>query len=636
MLRPGVWPLLAAFVSLGASATDEGWLYYGGDQGGRHYSQVKQIDRGNVSDLEVAWVHRSGDVAALGDAMENTSTQATPILLPESAGESLVYCTPFSRVIALDPGTGQQRWDFDPEIDRRGTRTFRCRGLAYAEELRVDKNAQCRHRLYLATHDRKIWAIDALNGQPCETFGKGGARELYGDEGYVPGDVSSSSAPTVAGGLVVVGSGIIDFSRATTPRGTVNAFDGLTGELVWQFDPLQGHQISGAANVWAPISVDEENGLLFLPTSSASPDYYGVERPGDDLYANSIVALELKTGAVRWHFQHVRHDLWDYDTPAQPILFQWTKDGESIPALVQVTKQGYVFVFNRLTGEPLWEITEQPVPPSQIPGEQVSATQPKPVAPPPLIDSFLMPGDAWGFTPWDRGHCADQIADLNNLGLFTPTSEKLSLMFPGSLGGANWGGGALLADSGMLLVNVNNTAFTGQLIPTPPGDSAQARTDHPEQGERMQVTMQGTPYNIEIGALLSPLGIPCNAPPWGKLVAVDLYKGTIKWETALGSVHEMGPVTAPFHITWGTPNLGGGIATAGGVFFIGSTMDRQIRAFDVDNGETLWKYTLPNDATATPMTYVYQGRQYVVINAGGHFMFQRGYGDYLYAFALGE
>jgi quinoprotein glucose dehydrogenase len=570
-----------------------------------------------------------------GKEMEKTSTQATPILLPSAAGESLVYCTPFNRVIALDPGTGEQRWEFDPQIDRRGDRPFRCRGVSYAEDPLETEEAACRHRLFMVTHDRHLWALDARSGKPCEQFGAGGKVALYGEEGYVPGDVSNSSAPAVANGVVVTGSTVIDFARATTPRGTVKAYDAHSGRALWQFDPLLGNPDSGSANVWAPMSVDEDNGLVFLPTSAASPDYYGAGRSGDGLYANSIVAVDLYTGEVRWHFQHVRHDLWDYDTPAQPILFEWRKNGERIPALAQLTKQGFVFVFNRLTGESLWEITEQPVPPSQIPGEHTAPTQPKPIAPPQLLNPFLMPGDAWGLTPWDRGDCARQLAQLNNLGLFTPTSEKLTLMYPGSLGGPNWGGGALLEESGILLVNVNNVAFTGRLIPSAEETgAAEPKSDHPGYGQRMRVDMQGTPYTIDIGFLQSPLGIPCNPPPWGKLVAVDLVKGVILWETALGSVHEMGPVTAPFHIEWGTPNLGGGIATAGGLFFIGATMDRQIRAFDVDNGDTLWQYTLPVDATATPMTYNYQGKQYVVINAGGHHMFQRGQGDYLYAFAL--
>ena len=627
--------LFAAMFCGFAAAAGPGWLYYGGDQGGRHYSEARQINRGNVEDLDVAWVFRSGDMATYGEEMKKTSTQSTPILLPAEAGESLVYCTPFNRVIALDPATGAQRWSFDPQIDHGGDRPFRCRGVSYAEEPRTPVGQACRHRLYLSTHDRRLWAIDAVSGKPCAGFGDKGRVLLYGEEGLVPGDVSNSSAPVVADGVVVTGSTVVDFVRATTPRGTVKAFDSYSGQPLWQFDPLVGHPDSGSANVWAPISVDAENRMVYLPTSAASPDYYGVDRPGDGLYANSVVALDLHTGELRWHFQHVRHDLWDYDTPAQPILFDWRKGGRSIPALAQLTKQGFVFVFNRLTGEPLWEITEQPVPPSQIPGEHSAPTQPKPIAPPQLLNPFLMPQDAWGLTPWDRGDCARQLASLQNLGLFTPNSEKLTLMFPGSLGGPNWGGGAMLGDSGMLLVNVNSVAFTGQLIPTPrePGPGG-SRQDHPAAGHRMQVTMQGTPYNIEIGSLQSPLGIPCNPPPWGKLVAVDLVRGTIAWETALGSVHEMGPVTAPFHIEWGTPNLGGGIATAGGLFFIGATMDRQVRAFDVDNGDTLWQYTLPVDAAATPMTYEYRGRQYVVINAGGHHMFQRGVGDYLYAFAL--
>ncbi|MEJ2533043.1 MAG: pyrroloquinoline quinone-dependent dehydrogenase [Halioglobus sp.] len=628
--------LLSLFPALLCAAVAEqgGWLHYGGDPGGRHYSALTQINRDNVSALEVAWVHRSGDVERYGEELANTSAQSTPILLPEAAGAALVYCTPYNRVIALDPANGEQRWEFDPAIDRRGDRPFRCRGVAYAEEPRAPAAGACRHRLFLATHDRRLWAIDAVDGRPCAGFGDGGAVALYGAEGHVPGDVSNSSAPVVAGGVVAVGSTVIDFARAQTPRGTVRAFDSLTGKPQWQFDPLVGHADSGSANVWAPMSVDAANGLLFLPTSAPSPDYYGAARPGDNHHANSVVALDLASGELRWAFQHVRHDLWDFDTPAQPILFDWRRDGVTVPALAQVTKQGFVFVLNRLSGESLWEITEQPVPPSAIPGERNAPTQPKPIAPPPLVDSFLMPADAWGLTPWDRGNCRRQLAALNNLGLFTPIGEQLTLMYPGSLGGANWGGGALLEETGILLVNVNNVAFTGRLVPTEELPVTETGSDHPAAGQRMQVRMRGTSYTVDIGSLLSPLGIPCNPPPWGKLVAVDLYRGTILWEVALGSVHEMGPVDLPFHVEWGTPNLGGGIATAGGVFFIAATMDRQFRAFDTATGDTLWRYTLPVDATALPMTYSYEGRQYVVLNAGGHPMFQRGYGDYLYAFAL--
>jgi quinoprotein glucose dehydrogenase len=608
------------------------WPVYGGDPGGRHYSTAADINTDNVAQLQVAWTFRSGDSRVHAEDMARTSTQSTPILLPEAAGASLVYCTPFNRVIALDPGSGEQRWSFDPQINLGGDRPFRCRGVAYAEDPATAATAHCRHRLYLSTHDRQLWALDAQDGTPCAGFGESGRVALYGASGHAPGDVSNSSAPVVAHGVVISGSTVIDFTRAQTPRGVVQALDAHSGAPLWQFDPLLDNPRSGSANVWAPLSVDSEHELVFLPTSSPSPDYYGADRVGDNHYANSIVALDLKTGNLRWHFQHVRHDLWDYDTPAQPILFHWQRDGVSVPALVQLTKQGLVFILNRLTGESLWEMTEQPVPPSQVRGERAALTQPKPIAPPPLLDSFLMPHDAWGLTPLDRADCRNQLEQLHNLGLFTPISETPTLMYPGSLGGPNWGGGALLAERGLLLVNVNNVAFSGRLVPL--GSDAAAGNGPPEAGKRFRVVMQGTPYAVEIGSLQSFLGMPCNPPPWGKLVAVDLYGGRILWETALGSVHEMGPVKAPFHIEWGTPNLGGGIATAGGLFFIAATMDRQFRAFDVNTGETLWRYTLPVDATATPMTYRYRGRQYVVINAGGHHMFNRGSGDYLYAFGL--
>ncbi|RLQ23588.1 pyrroloquinoline quinone-dependent dehydrogenase [Seongchinamella sediminis] len=616
-----------------SSAWGQDWRHYGGDAGGSHYSAAAQLNRDNVDQLEVAWVHRSGDLERSAELLKNSSAQATPILLPAAAGESLVYCTPFSEVIALDPGSGERRWSHDPQVDTASLRPFRCRGVAYYEEVRVAEDASCRHRIFANTYDRRLLALDAITGELCRDFGNHGEVSQFGRD-KAADEISNSSPPVVADGLVINGSAVIDFRLAEAPKGIVQAFDSLSGELRWSFDPLQGQAGSGAANVWAPISVDQSLGLVYLPTGTPSPDYYGVNRPDDTRYANSVVALELATGKVRWHFQHVRHDLWDYDTPAQPILFEWQKDGETVPALAQPTKQGFVFVLDRRSGESLWEITEQPVPSSQIRGEKSAPTQPKPIAPPPLLDPFLMPEQAWGLTPWDRGDCARQLAELDNLGLFTPLSEKTTLMFPGSLGGANWGGGAITPGSGVLVLNVNAAPFTGRLVPNEQIDTSQDGKDHPTDGQRFVVPMKGTPYTVEINALVSPLGIPCNAPPWGKLVAVDLVAGEILWETALGSVHELGPFPLPFHIDWGTPNLGGGIATAGGLFFIAATMDRQLRAFDLASGETLWRYTLPVDATATPMTYTYRGRQYLVINAGGHFMFNREAGDYLYAFAL--
>ena len=617
------------------AAWGQDWRHYGGDAGGSHYSAAAEISRTNVDQLDVAWVHRSGDAGRPAELLKNSSGQATPILLPPAAGESLVYCTPFSEVIALDPGTGEQRWSHDPQVDTDSLRPFRCRGVAYYEETRVSAEDACRHRIFANTYDRRLIALDAISGELCADFGDNGEVGQYGQD-KAAYQISNSSPPVVADGLVINGSAVIDFLLAEAPKGTVQAFDSLNGDLRWSFDPLQGKTGSGAANVWAPISVDEKLGLVYLPTSAPSPDYYGVNRPEDTPYANSVVALDIATGQVRWHFQHVRHDLWDYDTPAQPILFEWQKDGNTVPALAQPTKQGFVFVLDRRTGESLWEITEQPVPPSQIPGEKTAPTQPKPIAPPSLLDPFLMPEQAWGLTPWDKGDCARQLTELDNLGLFTPLSEKMTLMFPGSLGGANWGGGAIAPGTGVLVLNINTAPFAGRLIPNAKADASADGKDHPTAGQRFLVPMKGTPYTVELGALVSPLGVPCNAPPWGKLMAVDLIGGEILWETALGSIHELGPFPLPFHIDWGTPNLGGGIATAGGLFFIASTMDRQFRAFDTSSGETLWRFTLPVDATATPMTYTYKGRQYVVINAGGHFMFNRKPGDYLFAFALPE
>ena len=604
-----------------------------GDPFGWHHSPSTHITPENVTRLERAWVHRNGDMAAASGQPSSVSAQSTPILLPRAAGEHLVYCTPFNRVIALDPATGAERWSYDPRVPRTSERPYRCRGVAYAEVPQVVANGACRHRIYTATNDRRLIALDARDGKPCEQFGARGEIELAEHARDGLERVGTSSAPIVGNGVVVVGSSVIDFAYAEAPRGVVAAYDAETGAPRWTFDPLEGVGGTGAGNAWAPLAVDAARGLVFVPTGAPSPDYYGALRPGRNEHANSVVALKLATGEVAWTFQLVHHDLWDYDTPAQPVLFEWrSPDGRRIPALAQVTKQGFVFVLDRRTGKPLFPVEEHVVPRSTIAEEQASSTQPFPIESLRLLPTQLRPSDAWGIVLWDRARCHDIIESLHNRGLFTPLAEQPTLLFPGSLGGANWGGGAYSPRHQRLIVNVNAAPFVAQFVR---GAGRETRQDHPVAGQKtMFVTMQGTPYTLAVGPLLSPLGMPCTAPPWGKLVAVDLAQGRIAWEAPLGSVHEMGPFPLPWHINWGTPNLGGGLVTDGGVFFIGATMDRQFRAFDVRDGDELWSHDLPVDATATPISYTHQGRQYVVINAGGHAMYGRGTGDYLIAFAL--
>ncbi len=653
-----------------------GWSHYRNDLRGSGFSEAQQITPENVDQLKPVWSFSTGALDKLGDGIANTAFEATPILLPTQAGGHLAVCTPFNDIIALDPETGEQRWRFDANTDRRGSRPGKCRGVSYwqrpqTKSASTDDTGQqggvCAHRIITATHDRRLLAIDAKTGELCKSFGDRGVVKLYREsEGFVPGDLSSSSPPLIANGTIVVGSGVVDFKRAKTPLGTVLAFDAETGEPRWRFQtvahensapevkaswPDNAGEVSGSANAWAPLSADIENDLVFVPTGAPSPDFYGGLRPGDNLNANSVIALRISTGEVVWRYQFVHHDLWDYDTPAMPLLTEIEQDGRSIPALIQVTKQGFVFVLNRLTGEPIYAVNEVPVPQTVVAGEIPSRTQPVPDVMPRLMDTDIDADDAWGLTPWDKGHCQREISNLYNEGLFTPLQlDQFTVLMPGSLGGANWGGAVLWKDKNLMVVNVNTAIFAARLVRNPEaqetGDShadmavaghKKKPTEHvPKSGQTMRINMSGTPYTIENKALMSPLGIPCIKPPWGKLMAIDIQTGEVRWQSPLGSVHEMGPVKVPFHINWGTPNLGGAIVTAGGLVFIGATMDRQFRAFDALTGEQLWTHDLPVDAVASPMTYVLNGKQYVVVSAGGHHMFGRPMGDSIVAFALDE
>ncbi len=628
-----------------ATSAAADWPVYGGDAGGTRHSPLAEITPANVSHLRVAWTFHTGDVSDGSNTQGwKTAFEATPLVVDGT----LYFPSPFGRVFALDPETGAQRWVHDTRLDRTGRYSeSTSRGVAtWLDPQRADGDP-CRRRILYATLDARLFALDARTGEPCADFANGGFVDLRRGVGAERlGEYEVTSPPAVIGERVVVGSAIADNQRTDAPSGVVRAFDVRTGAQLWAFDPIPGDpqdpaaktwegdsaRRTGAANAWSILSVDEARDLVFIPTGSPSPDYYGGERKGDDRYANSVVALRGSTGQVVWSFQVVHHDLWDYDVPAQPVLVTLERDGVDVPAVVQATKMGLLFVLHRETGAPLFPVEERPVPASDVPGEQASPTQPFPLAPPPLVPQVLRPEDAVGLTPWDRGRCRDAIAKLRNEGLYTPPSLRGTLEFPGIAGGTNWGSVAFDADRSLLLVNTSRAAFQATLVPR---DEFEAQRDRARGDRTVEFAPQvGTPYGMRRGPVLSPLGMPCNAPPWGALSAVDLSNGTIRWESTLGTPRDLAPV--PVWFATGTPNLGGPLVTAGGLVFIGAAMDDYLRAFDTETGRELWKGRLPAGGQATPMTYRVRegGRQFVVIAAGGHGKMGTRLGDALVAFAL--
>jgi quinoprotein glucose dehydrogenase len=625
-----------------AKATE--WTAYGGGKGLR-YSPLADITRDNLHRLEVAWVHHTGDVSdGEGAVRSTTAYEATPLLV---AG-TLYVCSPFNRVFALDPETGEERWVYDPEMDLSGdyANQLVCRGVATWLDPSSEggQSRACRRRIYTATNDGRLIALDAATGEPCADFGRGGEVDLkrgVGEERRL-GEYQMTSPPAVIHDLLVVGSAVGDNQRVDAPSGVIRAYDARSGRLRWSWNPLpEGFEPEpgelpegvdyalGTANAWAPLSVDEERDLVFVPTGNMSPDYYGGGRGDLDLYASAVVALRGSTGEVVWHFQTVHHDLWDFDVPAQPTLATLERDGAKIPAVIQATKMGHLFVLHRETGRPLFPVEERPVPQGGAAGEQLSPTQPFPSKPPPLVPQTLSPDEAWGITPWDRGRCRKQLEQLRFDGIFTPPTLGGTLMYPGNGGGSNWGGVAVDPVRGLVLANVMNMAWAVWLFPAE--ELERTRAEHPGKEVSPQ---EGTPYGMRREILLSPLGLPFNPPPWGWLVAVDLATGEFAWRVKLGTVRDLAPIPIPWKA--GTPNLGGPLVTGGGLVFIGAAMDDYLRGFDVETGEELWRARLPAGGQATPMTYRARdgGRQFVVIAAGGHGRGGTKLGDSLMAFAL--
>lgn len=630
MLKP-LLTLLAAATATSAWAAEPGWAHYGGDAGGTRYSQAAQINVANVARLKPAWTFSTGALKAHVADIGRSAFETTPIL----AGGRLYACSPFNAVFALDPGTGRRLWAFDPRIDPSLSypNSYNCRGVTWWRNPAAPADAPCAERIFMATNDRRLFALDARTGQPCKGFGAAGFVDaMPGVSLSRPGSAQITSPPVVAAGVVITGASIDDNQRQVETSGAVHAFDPVTGALRWSFDPLAGARPAvraGAANVWAPMSVDEARGLVFLPTSSPSPDFYGAARPGNAGHANSVVALKAATGEVAWAFQTTHHDVWDYDLPAQPTLATVTWKGAAAPAVIQPTKQGFLFTLNRETGQPLIPVVERPVPRGGAMGEQLSPTQPIPIAPPPLAPQRITTAQAFGITPWEKKACAAQMEGARNDGLYTPPSTQGTLIYPFTGGGSNWGGIAF--DPGLDVAIVNTSSALHKVTLVPRGRLDAERATHP----RLEISPNaGAPFGMKRELLRSPLGLPCNPPPWGQLAAVDLHDGKILWQVPLGTTRDLVPGSQLFLRGSGTPNFGGPIVTAGGLVFIGAAMDNYLRAFEVRTGKELWKGRLPAGGQATPMTYGWQGRQYVVIAAGGHAKSGTKPGDQLIAFAL--
>ena len=618
------------------------WPEYGHDKGGMRFSPLTQITPANVGALELAWSFRHGDVSDGSDGTTRTSFNATPIVVDGG----LYFCTGKNRVIALEPETGRELWSFDPNTVLRkleGPYPRTCRGVAYFPGDGSGSTQACSTRIFTGTIDSELIALDAKTGLACEDFGVRGRvalREGLGDA--PPWEYYVTSPPLVIGDVVVVGALVSDNLRTDAPSGVVRAFDVHTGALRWAWDPVPPGSLAedtasgvpkyrpGTANVWSILSGDEKRGLVYVPTGNAPPDYYAANRHGLDFYSSSVVALRADTGQVAWHFQTVHHDVWDYDVPAQPVRFEFRGANGPVPAIVQATKMGHLFLLNADTGEPLFPVEERPVPLTDVPGESLSPTQPFPTHPAPIHPTRLTPEDAWGFTFWDRGKCAAIIASYRSEGIFTPPSLRGSIEFPGPAGGPNWGSVAVDPAKQILYVNQMRVPSVVQLLPR---DEYEAIKDSGKWSYPNELyPMKGTPYAVRRGPLLGPLGAPCNAPPWGTLTAIDLVSGKTLWESTLGTTRDQAPF--PIWLPLGAPNLGGSIVTAGGVVFIGATTDKFLRGFDARTGEEIWTKRLPYTANATPISYRLRpdGRQFVVVAAGGHGWSEPG--DAVLAFAL--
>ncbi|HEX6978742.1 MAG TPA: membrane-bound PQQ-dependent dehydrogenase, glucose/quinate/shikimate family [Alphaproteobacteria bacterium] len=629
------------------------WPYYGNGPGADRFAPQAQITPDNVAQLQLAWTNRSGDSADEAEIRHEREfhSESTPIKI----GNTLYSCFPHSVVQAIDATTGETKWRFDPQATREGNPYLVCRGVAYYEV----QDETCPHRIYAPIFDARVVALNAETGKPCTGFAKNGYIDLTENMGDSPaGFTISTSPPMVVNDRVIIGSRIRDNRAVDEPSGVVRAYDPADGHLIWAWDmgrsddaipPLPPDEVytRGTPNAWGTITADPQLGLVYLPMGNATPDYFiGKRRPFDDKYGSAIVALDIATGQQRWHFQTVHHDQWDFDLPVGPSLVDLpSPDGNgTVPALVQTTKQGQIFLLDRRDGHPLAEVEERPVPSRGVaPGQPVAPTQPFSVGMPSFTPATIQERDLWGATPIDQLLCRIEFKRLRYDGIFTPQGTDGIIGHPAFDGVVDWGGATIDPERKIMVMNTMIMPFKIRLIAR---DSEEGREvsggrqvgEAPPPNTALNYYPQtGTPYVAAVGPWLGEFQVPCVAPPWGQLSAVDLKQRKILWQVTLGTSRDAGPfrIRLPVGLNTGAPNIGGSIATKGGLVFIGATTDQYLRAFDLANGKELWKARLPAGGQATPMSYMGEdGRQYVVITAGGHGALGTRYGDYTMAFAL--
>ncbi len=639
------------------ASAQKDWAHYGNDEGGNRFAALDQINRDNVASLVPAWTYHTGDVAiSNGNGAED---QATPL----QVGDKVFICTPHNNIIALNADTGKELWK--NQINAQAAVWQRCRGLAYfdassavvessegntpVKAVAVAPGANCQRRLLTNTIDARLIAVDADTGEFCEGFGNKGQVDLKAGLGNVPDSYYQlSSAPLMAGTTVVVGGRVADNVQADMPGGVIRGFDVVTGEMRWAFDPGNPEDkqaptgdntyVRSTPNSWAPMSYDPKMNTVFLPMGSSSTDIYGVERtPLNHRYGASILALNATTGEEKWVYQTVRNDLWDFDLPMQPTLMDFPKpDGSSVPAVVIGTKAGQIYVLDRATGQPLTAVQDIPVKGSDIPGEPYAKTQPLSVGMPQIGAQHLTESDMWGATPFDQMLCRISFKKMRYEGLYTAPGTDVSLSFPGSLGGMNWGSLSTDPVHGFIFVNDMRLGLWVQMVPQQKDAKASSGGEALNTGMGA-VPLKGTPYAVNKNRFLSIAGIPCQAPPFGTLTAIDMKTQKVAWQVPVGTVEDTGPLGVKMHLPLpiGMPTLGGTLSTQGGLVFIAGTQDYYLRAFNSATGEEAWKARLPVGSQGGPMTFVSPktGKQYVVITAGGARQ-SPDRGDYVIAYAL--